>query len=62
VNGRDLVARLVAQGVAATDVADLDEAERLLRSEARSGTALLICGARDPGLPRLARRLARKGP
>lgn len=62
VNGRDLVARLAAQGVAATDVADLDEAERLLRSEARSGTALLICGARDPGLPRLARRLARKGP
>ncbi len=62
VNGRDLVARLVAQGVSAAAVADLDEAERLLRSESRSGTALLICGARDPGLPRLARRLARKGP
>jgi len=47
--------------VAAGEVAEIGAAERLLRAEARSGTALLICGARDPELPRLARRLAREG-
>ncbi len=59
VNARDLVARLAARGVAAEEVAEIGAAERLLRAEARPGTALLVCGARDPELPRLARRLAR---
>ena len=61
VNSNDLVARLAARNVAAGEVAEIGAAERLLRAEARSGTALLICGARDPELPRLARRLAREG-
>ena len=61
VNSGDLVARLTARNVAAGEVAEMGAAERFLRAEARPGTALLICGARDPELPRLARRLAREG-
>ena len=61
VNACDLVARLAARGVAAGEVPEMGAAERLLRAEARPGTALLICGARDPELPRLARRLVREG-
>lgn len=38
-------------------VADLAEAERLLRLFAVPDTALAIFGARDPGLPQLAKRL-----
>ncbi len=36
---------------------DADAAERVLRAAAAPGTVLLVCGARDPGLPRLAHRL-----
>ena len=60
VNASDLVARLAARGVAAAEVAEIGAAERLLCAAACPGTALLVCGARDPELPRLARRLARQ--
>lgn len=58
VNAHDLVARLTPCGVSATVVPDLATAEARLRIDAQAATALLVCGARDPGLPRLARRLA----
>lgn len=54
----DLLARLLARGVPAAAAADMAEAESLLRAAAAPDTALLVCGARDPALPRLARRLA----
>lgn len=38
-------------------LADLDEAERVLREDAPRFGTISICGARDPGLPLLARRL-----
>ena len=41
--------------------ADLDEAERMLRERAAEFGALAVCGARDPGLPILARRLVKGG-
>lgn len=41
-------------------VKDLDEAEQRLREAASSVKALVTVGARDPGLPVLARRLAGK--
>ena len=58
VDSDQLVARLVARQVPAQQVATLDDAERILRSAATPGAALVTFGARDPGLPRLARRLA----
>ncbi len=57
VNSDTLVARLAARGVPVRGVATLDEAEAALRAVAGLGTALVTCGARDPGLPRLAARL-----
>lgn len=53
-----LVARLAARGVAVRSVASLADAEVALRAAAAPGTALVTFGARDPGLPRLARALA----
>lgn len=52
-----LLKRLVAKGVPVQAVATLDDAETALRAAAAPATALVICGARDPGLPRLAARL-----
>ncbi len=40
-------------------VADLSEAEARLRALARPATALVLFGARDPGLPALAHRLGK---
>ena len=39
----------------------LDEAGRMLRERAAEFGALAVCGARDPGLPILARRLVKGG-
>ena len=58
INSNALAARLAARGVAVNEVADTSAAEWLMRDAACPGTALLICGARDPDLPRLGRRLA----
>lgn len=55
VNSDALLARLRCP---AEGVADLAAAEARLRALARPGTALVTFGARDPGLPALARRLA----
>ena len=41
-------------------VRDLDEAESVLRARASAFGAMVTAGARDPGLPELARRLAGK--
>jgi len=58
VNSDALLARL--GGVRAVGVKDLAEAETVLRREASAFGALVTCGARDPGLPALARRLTGK--
>jgi UDP-N-acetylmuramate--alanine ligase len=58
VNSDQLVARLQAQQVPARLVSTLEEAEAILRAAAAPGVALVTFGARDPGLPRLAQRLA----
>jgi UDP-N-acetylmuramate--alanine ligase len=60
VSADDLASRLASRGVAVEVTATLAEAERQLRAAAQPGLALLICGARDPDLPRLARRLAQE--
>ena len=41
-------------------VSDLEEAEEYLRARADAFGAIVTAGARDPGLPVLARRLAGK--
>jgi UDP-N-acetylmuramate--alanine ligase len=58
VRSEQLVERLQALGARARLVESLEEAENVLRAAAGPGTALVILGARDPGLPRLAKRLA----
>ena len=55
VNSDALLARLTCP---AESVADLDAAEARIRDLARPGMAVATFGARDPGLPVLARRLA----
>jgi UDP-N-acetylmuramate--alanine ligase len=57
IGSADLLALLRARGVPAATVSGLEEAEITLSAAAAPETALLICGARDPGLPRLAARL-----
>ena len=52
-----LVERLTAMGAPVRLVATLEDAEAILRAAAAPGTALVTFGARDPGLPRLAKRL-----
>jgi len=52
-----LVERLVAHQVPARVVVSLDGAEIILRAAAKPGVVLVTFGARDPGLPRLARSL-----
>lgn len=57
-NSDALVARLNASPV--RFVEGLEDAETLLRTHAPAFGALVVAGARDPGLPVLARRLAGK--
>jgi UDP-N-acetylmuramate--alanine ligase len=58
VTSAQLLERLAAAGAPAQGAASLEEAERLLRAMAAPGVVLVTLGARDPGLPRLARALA----
>ena len=51
---------LVARVPGAREVKDLKEAEEVLRQLAPAVGAIVTAGARDPGLPVLARRLAEK--
>ncbi|MBR1870327.1 MAG: hypothetical protein IJ802_00685 [Kiritimatiellae bacterium] len=64
VNSQDLVKAMIAlDPCAKVNLAEtLDEAEAfLLESEAATpGMAVAVCGARDPALPHLARRLAKR--
>jgi len=61
VTSADLASRLAAKNVNVFLVESLKEAEAKMRKAARSGVdALVTFGARDPGLPRLAKRLVRK--
>lgn len=52
----DLLVKLTCP---ATSVASLDEAEVQMRAFAQEGCVLVTLGARDPGLPKLAKRLSR---
>jgi len=58
VRSEDLVEKLVARKKPVAMVESLDAAEAEMRARAATGVALVTFGARDPGLPRLARRLA----
>ncbi|MDD4018096.1 MAG: Mur ligase domain-containing protein [Kiritimatiellae bacterium] len=53
-----LASRLGEKGVTVTLIQTLAEAETLMRERAVPGGAVVTFGARDPGLPRLAARLA----
>lgn len=61
--GSDVLAsHLREKGVKVAAVSSLESAEALMREKAAGGAgALVTFGARDPGLPRLARRLAGAG-
>ena len=52
------VGQLQARGMAAEHVADYEQLAERLRGLAGAGDAVLGMGARDPGLPQFARRLA----
>ena len=58
VNSDALVAKLGGSPVRFVD--DLETAEAFLRTQASAFGAMVVAGARDPGLPVLARRLAGK--
>lgn len=59
--GSDVLAsQLSEKGVTVITVQTLEEAEARLRAKAVPGGVLVTFGARDPGLPRLAARLAGK--
>ena len=60
VNSDALAARLADASGAVALVNDLKEAESYLRARADAFGAIVTAGARDPGLPVLARRLAGK--
>ncbi|MBU1910434.1 MAG: UDP-N-acetylmuramate--alanine ligase [Verrucomicrobia bacterium] len=57
VSSGDLAARLQRAGKSARVVESYSALEGELRAVARDGDALLVMGARDPGLPRFARRM-----
>ncbi|MBR4317835.1 MAG: hypothetical protein IKT85_03720, partial [Kiritimatiellae bacterium] len=59
VNSDDLIALLEGR-CPVRHVATLEAAEAHLRAFAQPDTALAIFGARDPGLPELAHRLAER--
>lgn len=54
-----LAERLQAAGKACRVVADYDEAVRHVKASARQGDVVVTMGARDPGLPELARAILR---
>jgi UDP-N-acetylmuramate--alanine ligase len=56
-NSETLVARLAGAGVQAAGANDFDDLSRQLLALAQPGDAILLMGARDPGLPVFARRL-----
>lgn len=58
INSDALAADLRDRGLPVKLAADCDEAEREMRAVAGTAGALVTFGARDPGLPRLAARLA----
>jgi hypothetical protein len=58
ITGEILVTRLTARGVPTQTVATLEDADAAMRAAAAPDTALVTFGARDPGLARLAARLA----
>jgi UDP-N-acetylmuramate--alanine ligase len=60
VDSAALAARLGSEGAAVQAVSDYPVLEEMLASEARAGDTVVIMGARDPQLPRVARRLARR--
>jgi UDP-N-acetylmuramate--alanine ligase len=57
VSSERLVRDLAADGAPANLVPDLDALVAHVASEARAGDAVLVMGARDPDLPRTARRI-----
>jgi UDP-N-acetylmuramate--alanine ligase len=58
VNSGDLASRVGYENVNVSCVETMAEAEARMRAFAQPESALVTFGARDPGLPRLARRLA----
>jgi len=58
VNSETLAGALVARGVACHVVPTLEAAAVALREVSDKAGALLVLGARDPGLPRLAEKLS----
>ena len=56
-----LASQLREKGVTVLSVQTLEAAESLMREQAASAGVLVTFGARDPGLPRLAARLAGRG-
>lgn len=62
VNSDVLTSHLKGRNVRVVGVADLTEAEVIMRQHAEAGIGVVVTlGARDPGLPELARRLAGLG-
>lgn len=62
VTSTDLASRLEGKHVKVTTLDSLEQVESSMRAAAHRGKgALITFGARDPGLPRLAKRLAGKG-
>lgn len=59
VNSADLAARLVGKGVDCRCAGDYEGVVRLVLGLAGPGDIVVTMGARDPGLPELAKRLAR---
>ena len=61
VNSDILASQVREKGVTVLTVPTLEAAESLMREKAARAGVLVTFGARDPGLPRLARRLSGKG-
>ena len=61
INSDALAARLADAQGKVVPVKDLKEAETVLRTHAPAVGAIVTAGARDPGLPVLARRLTQQG-
>ncbi len=56
-DGDELVTRLQARGLAASYMADYESLKKELEQTKRAGDVILCMGARDPDLPKFARRL-----
>jgi UDP-N-acetylmuramate-alanine ligase len=61
INSDVLASMLREKGVKVLSVGGIDDAEAIMRAQADTAGVLVTLGARDPGLPRLARRLAVSG-